>query len=139
MVSIQINSRILGTRSLLHKMSIETDNKCHFCNVSSETLIHLFYSCPKVKLLWQQVENWVKLKTSVPLKLTLPEILLGYMKPEHFIPVNTIILCTKKYIFSSSRSGQILSISELKIKIKTVYEEQYFLAKLDLTKDYFEN
>ena len=131
--------RILGTRSLLHKMSIETDNKCHFCNVSSETLINLFYSCPKVKLLWQQVENWVKLKTSVPLKLTLPEILLGYMKPERFIPVNTIILCTKKYIFSSSSSGQILSISELKIKIKTVYEEQYFLAKLDLTKDYFEN
>ena len=58
--------RILGTCSLLHKMSIENDNKCHFCNVSSEILIHLFYLCPKVKLLWQQVENWVKLKISVP-------------------------------------------------------------------------
>ena len=78
--------------------------------------------------MWQQLENWVKSKACIPLKLTLPEILLGYLKSDHFIPVNT------KYTFSNSRSGQILSISELKIKEKTIYEEQYFLAKLDLRK-----
>ena len=59
---IKDNNIIWFQYRLIHRIleSIENDNKCHFCNVSSETLIHLFYSCPKVKLLWQQVENWVK-------------------------------------------------------------------------------
>ena len=86
---------------MLHKMLIEDDNKCLFFNVSSETLIQLFYSYPKVKLLWKQLENWVKSKTSIPLKLTLPEMLFGYLKSDHFIPVNTIVLCTKIYYFQT--------------------------------------
>ena len=44
------------------------------------------------------IQNWVKSKASIPLNFTLPEILLGFLKPDHFMPVNNFMLCAKIYI-----------------------------------------
>ena len=46
----KIINQILGTRSLLYKMSITTDKYCSFCKEHEETLSHLFYDCNQVLL-----------------------------------------------------------------------------------------
>ena len=60
----QIINQILGTRSLLYKMSITTDKYCSFCKEHEETLTNLFYDCDQVFLLWQVLYEWIFNKTN---------------------------------------------------------------------------
>lgn len=40
---------------------------CSFCNLSDESLEHLFFSCPFSKLFWSNVRDWLLLKlTNIP-------------------------------------------------------------------------
>ena len=39
----KIINKILGTRSLMHKMLITPDEYCSFCKEQEETLTHLFF------------------------------------------------------------------------------------------------
>ena len=45
----RILHKILGTKSLLFKMSIEDNNICRNCGRAEETIEHLFFYCIKVK------------------------------------------------------------------------------------------
>ena len=81
----------------------KNNGKCLLCDNSPETLIHLFCLCPQVTILWKDIENWIHFRTNIKVKLSVPEILFGYLKSDYFIPLNTIILETKNYIFSASR------------------------------------
>ena len=49
--------RILGTRSLLFKMSITDTNLCRNCMLAEETIEHLFFECCKVRDLLTKFEN----------------------------------------------------------------------------------
>ena len=65
------------------------------------------------------------------------EILFGYLNPDNFNPINTIILITKAYIFSKSRKAIPLDISELKSNIRQVYDEQQYMALMDMKQETF--
>ena len=74
----RIINRILGTRSLLHKMSI-TDNKiCSFCKEHEETLMHLLYECNQVFTLWNKLYKWIYNITHLRIIPDINEIILGY-------------------------------------------------------------
>ena len=66
-------------------MSIKNNGKCLLCDNSPETLIHLFCLCPQVAILWKEVENWIHFRTNIKVKLSVPEILFGYLKSDYFI------------------------------------------------------
>ena len=55
----KINNQILGTRSLLFKMSITDDKHYSFCKEQEETISHLFFDCNQVTLLWQVLYDWI--------------------------------------------------------------------------------
>ena len=134
----RIIHRILGTQSLLFKMSIKDSENCLLCDNSPETLVHIFCKCPKVLQLWRDLEHWICMKTKIALKLRDHEILLGYLKPDYNVPINALILQTKSFIFSSSRKYSNLSFSKLKLKLKTLYDNQYSLAKLNFSEHCFD-
>ena len=133
----RIIHKILGTQYLLFKMSIKDSSKCLLCNDSPETLIHIFCECPKVTQLWREIEDWVYAKTNVVLILSAPEKLLGYLKLDYFVPINAIILQIKKYIFSTSRKNENLLLFTLKANLKTFYNEQYSLARINFREHIF--
>ena len=135
----RIIHKILGTEELLHKMSIKNNGKCRLCDNCPETLIHLFCLCPQVAILWKEVENWIHFRTNIKVKLSVQEILFGYLKSDYFIPSNTIILGTKNYIFSASRKNHSLALLKLKPKLELLYNDQYFMAKVNSKENYFEN
>ena len=101
----RIIHKILWTEELLYKMSIKNNGKCLLFDNSPETLIQLFCLCPQVAMLWKDIENWIHFRTNIKVKLSVPEILFGYLKSDYFIPWNTIILGTKNYIFSASKKS----------------------------------
>ena len=48
-------NRILGTKDLLCKMSLEESNMCRICQYETESLVHLFVHCSHVVNLWKSL------------------------------------------------------------------------------------
>ena len=135
----KILHRILGTQKLLHQMGKSDSDKCLLCQSSTESLVHLFSLCPKVAQIWQDLSNWIKERTNINIKFDSFKIIMGYLNRENFfLPINTIILVTKYYIYSNTRTKQCLNIADLQMKVKEVYNEQNLVAKLNCSENKFE-
>ena len=102
----KIINQILGTRSLQYKMSITKDKQCSFCKEHEETLMHLFFDCDQVFLLLQVLYDWILNKTNIQIILNKTAFILGYTYPlSNQIPINTINMITKSYIFHCESSS----------------------------------
>ena len=131
--------RILGTQDSLFKMGISDSSTCLLCKQGVETLIHLFVLCPKSKYLWSRLENLILEKTSFQLKFSPKDILLGYRYQNPFSQaLNTLIIVTKSYIFSSSRKCQQINIDSLLKVLKKIYDEQKLVKALEMENAKFE-
>ena len=128
----RIIHRILGTAELLNKMSIQSNALCRMCNSAQETLVHLFIQCEHVKTLWKNLENWILFKVGLNLTFSRTDIFLGYLyNDNNSVPINTIIISAKDYIFYCARNRTIPVMLVLKEKIKTKYIEQTSLFTED--------
>ena len=126
----KIINQILGTRSLLFKMSITNDKHCSFCKEKAETISHLFFDCNQVALMWQVLYDWIYNKTSNRIIPEKKSILLGYTEPYPTpIPINTINMITKSYIFHCSKNNTKLNIYHLQTRIKTSLETLEFISR----------
>ena len=139
-LQFKIINNILGTRSLLYKILISNNPYCIFCREHEETIPHLFYECEQVKLLWETLFNWILNKTNIRITPNITPILLGYLEPyPNPIPVNTINMITKSYIFYCSRNNLKLNIYNLQIRIKSTYQTYEFIAIKNNKKNNFDH
>ena len=46
--------RRISTNSYLFKIGLISSELCSFCESSTETLLHLFWECPQVKIFWNE-------------------------------------------------------------------------------------
>ena len=135
---LRILNRILGTRKLLFKMHLTDSPLCVFCQEYEESLIHLFASCTKIKQLWNDIQNWINTKLNINLSFNSMDILLGYLlMDQNNIPINTILLTTKRYIFDCSKFKKDLNIFQLQVKLKEVVKEQELISKIEGKEAYF--
>ena len=135
----RILHRILGTQSILYKMGISNTFTCLLCESEEETLYHLFCHCHHSKQLWNQLENLIVNKVSFHIKFDHKDILLGYSHQSPYsMALNTIIMVTKKYIFSTSRKHHQLNIEDLFTLLKKTYEEQKTVKSLEMQSAKFE-
>ena len=85
------------------------------------------------------INLWIKNKLNITIQLSPIEIILGYQHSNNFqTPLNTIITITKSYIFLCSRTDQAPNFQYLQDKIKTVYNEQEAVSKLQNKSNQFE-
>ena len=55
-------NRLIPTNRFLHIRKIKNNPFCTFgCN-EEETIVHLFFQCPKVRLFWNKILEWIKLE-----------------------------------------------------------------------------
>ena len=113
---------------------LDTD-RCTFCNVEQETIIHLFWECPTAKHIWQQVVNWYNNKTNQNVHISCRKMLLGKVSAKAFHCINTIVLITMQYIYSSRCLKAIPNFYQLKFKILDMHNiEKYIATKNDKLK-----
>ena len=135
----RILHRILGTQSSLFRMGISNTFKCLLCKNEKETLYHLFFHCSKSKQLWADLENLILNKVCFHIKFDPEDILLGYSHQSSYsLALNTLIMVTKKYIFSGSRKGQELNIHDLITTQQKTYQEQKTVKSLEMQSAKFE-
>ena len=126
----KILHRILGVKKYLHQLSIASDKQCSFCKRSDETLKHLFYDCSIVKNLWANVKTWILTKLNINLSFTPELIILGYIYPgTGKVPLNTILMISKSYIFWCSRKQITPNIFDLQKRIEKTYLDQRYIAQ----------
>ena len=120
--------RILGTKDVLYRMSIEDSNTCRVCQCESETLMHLFVYCTHIVNLWKSLELWIYSCTNKRITFSPKEIIIGYLYNDNKdYPINMSIAVTKTYIFSSAMHESIPNINGLKNKLQEQYEDQHYL------------
>ena len=86
--------RRIPTNDFLLKIGRKENDNCTFCNNSSETLIHLFWSCHVTSSFWKSVTDW--LQNALPLigKYNLLNITALDLRPE---PHSTEYSCQLNY------------------------------------------
>ena len=116
--------RVLGTKDLLCKMSLEDANICRICQCETESLMHLFLHCSHVvNYLWTSLESWIYSSTCKRLIFSQEDIILGHLyNDNNYCPVNTIIAVTKSYIFSSTVHGAINALKHKLINDKSIWQ-----------------
>ena len=55
---------ILPTNQRHWKMNVKSSPKCEQCDAHCETISHIFYECPSVKIFWEKVVDWWNRKYS---------------------------------------------------------------------------
>jgi len=121
--------RILGTRKLLYLVKISNSSKCRLCGMEDETIIHLFVECSCSVTLWQSLKIWISNCLNLNFDFTPQQIILGYLfQDANFLPINTILIMTKYYIFTCAQMSHFPDIFLLQKKIKKVYIEEKLLS-----------
>lgn len=113
-LQFQILHRYIPTNHLLYKMGKISSMTCTFCNIYSETIIHLFYECTFVKGLWMFVEKIIEM-IGVHLKIELKNVLFGFgFETKNYLKyndVNNLLLHVKGYIWNSRRHHEVVSVA----------------------------
>ena len=126
--------RILATRSYLYKINITDNDKCLDCG-EKETILHMFVECNNVKNFWSLIEQNIYKTLKIKLTLNKFDIIFGYHpNGQNRIPVNAIILITKKYIHDTkcqSNTPSVFNLDVLKKKFQQTYQNEFYLATIN--------
>ena len=93
----------------------------------------------KVEELWKNICSWVKSKLSLKIDLNNATKILGHFKlDEHFWALNFVLIVTRKYIFTCSKTKKSLNIYPLQKLVKDKYHEQEALSRINSKEHIFE-
>ena len=100
----------------LFKTKIKTRNVCEYCNTDSvDTLLHYFYYCPGVTLLWNKIQNEFS-----PLVLTENSVMYGKVMDAHeqYLKLNRVILVAKYCIclVKMNQNHQLIKLFDKEIQ-----------------------
>ena len=112
---------------------------CSFCKIYLENTLHLLSECPYVVDLWTNVENWIRRKLNINIKLNAIMKIVGYYNfDEYYWPLNFILLISKYYIYQNSKKEKCLDIFSLQNIIKEKFLEQKYISRINSTSKLFE-
>ena len=95
----KVNNHILVTKSFLHKINKVDNDRCTFCSLETETIIHVLFNCNKVKEFWLAMKNWLRIQANVILHLTIKNVI--FSKQENNELLNYILLLGKYFIYKT--------------------------------------
>ena len=116
-LQFQIVRNSLFTNYKVNKFNPHISPSCSYClndpnimNPESELISHLFFSCPKVKGFWEELQAWLAtLNTYLPSEER--KILFGVHEEPATSVLNLIILNAKQFIWRSKFGSKSLEIS----------------------------
>ena len=122
---------MIGTRNYLYKLHLVDSSKCVYCG-ENETIVHMFVECENVTKIWHLLEEYIYKTIRINVIFGKLDILFGYrLNNQNKIPVDAIILNTKKYIydtnFKSNNSPRYI-FEALKYTFQQTYQDEQYLA-----------
>lgn len=123
---------IVTNRQLFLWKKLDKD-RCTFCNQSMEYTMHLFVYCPLVKIIWENLQNYIQECASEEIANILEwsekNIMFNLVHPKASHVINLLVLMTKQYIYRCRCFVRIPQIEELLIEIDTIQKVEYAIAQ----------
>ena len=120
-LQLKLLHRIIPTNKWLHKTKLINTSNCSFCDISTETIEHLFWECLVSKTIWLQLKDWLGLQNFFSMK----QVILG--DPMESPYIEHLKLITKEFIYTSKlletepRFCKLIQIIKSKIKVEKSY------------------
>ena len=100
----------------MKKFKKDISSSCSFCDISDETVVHLFWHCPFAKMFWQDVLGFIRSEIYNESVLYWKDAVLGFVdfdqsKKGHFNMINLILLLAKFHIHKSKYLNAKTSLS----------------------------
>ena len=119
----RILHRILATNKKLSLYGIKDSDKCDFCGLEPETILHLFCECDVSACIWEEVVNMCNQFGYNIKYLTHKQILFGYPSLDPIF--NRMLLNTGNCKYSKNR----VTIRELIAILKSQFTMEQYLAR----------
>lgn len=119
---VSIIHNILVTNKLLVKMQLKNDPHCYYCHSQEETIIHLFWTCEKIKTFLKDLVHWLETE-NIQCKLTQEQFIFGLDRNNILSkPLNTILLYAKYYIYTTRCNEQSIHLDIFKRKLIVLFK-----------------
>ena len=124
----KIFHRAICTNQFLHKIGRADSPLCYFCQKSTESYIHMFCDCDKIRPLWDNLSTFIDKKCGENLDLSNFQKMFGLdlLSSEHNRGINFLILYLKFYIyrcrFQQCNPNFQAFLKLMQIKLKTEYK-----------------
>ena len=134
--------RAIFTNTHLKRWGLRETDRCSFCEIHEETVIHLFCECPNVQPLWSMMTQMAAEFCGADeecLKLSIRNVIFNQVFSTNVRNVvNLLCLITKQYIYRQRCTKNNLSARELKRLILSYRNsEKYYAIKNNTTNAFF--
>ena len=126
MFQYKLQNRIIATNTYLKVINIKDEDICTFCKLEPETLVHLFWRCPKVKSYIADIK--LRFLDKYAMRLTLDSKTWFFLMGAS--PKETYIITLAKMVIYEARMRDILpNVTHLINKLKIIVEIEQQVAK----------
>ena len=91
--------RRISTNRYLFKIGLISSELCSFCESSTETLLHLFWECPRVKIFWNEVKDWLGTFSCFSTKCFTLQSCVGFVEDASDLLFHHALLISRYHIF----------------------------------------
>ena len=123
-LQFRILHHILTTNRSVSKFKENQTHLCQFCNNSSETIQHLFWTCDLVKKFWNELISLINIRCKHSHQFKVNEKLVLFGQSEFLFTDNVcdlIILMAKLFIYKCKVQGRTLNTRSFINEIYTRY------------------
>ena len=123
-----LNNKLV-TNKIRNKWNEGILNKCYYCKVEVETILHILYDSEKVKKFWSTLFKWFSYVLGSTINCSKQNVILNNYEGQHKYLINVALMIGKQYIYATKCLESQLSIIQLIGKIKDVSNIEWLLAK----------
>ena len=132
----RIVHRILGTNSFLNKIGLSDSPLCTFCGLLPESIFHLFWNCPVVAQLVDEVKLWLGNLYGVIVEITCPAFILGRtLKAD--TTLNLVLIILKYHIYKQKLKNCRPNLIGFKKEVASYYNLEQYIYTKNLKRDEF--
>ena len=95
--------RRISTNRYLFKIGLISSELCSFRESSTETLLHLFWECPRVKIFWNEVKDWLGTFSCFSTKCFTLQSCLGFVEDASDLLFHHALLISRYHIFGQNQ------------------------------------
>ena len=132
---LRINNRILVTNNVLKEMNVALSNKCSFCNIEKDTILHYLWECDCVQNFWNRLLLFLKDRCDTCTRLNFNPCLILFNNDNKTITDDvfvTILLTAKFFVYKCRINKNLPVVDNFIIYLKQIYEIEKFAASMKM-------
>ena len=117
--------RRVPTKNFLFRIGLQSDENCSFCHTSSESIIHLFWSCSQTSHFWNKLTEWLKHSNLLPRDYVLTNTTALGLRPDisqFALLINYCFLLARYHIWLAKTKEDRPNLTHFICTLKSQYE-----------------